>query len=50
MGCIKTIFYAISNVETFVGEVYETRASTVFRHFKVGVGDQPFKLQEVGHR
>jgi hypothetical protein len=50
MGCINTIFYAISNVETFVGEVYETQTSIVFWHFKVGASDQPFKLQEIGHR
>ncbi len=49
MGCINKIFYAISNVETFVGEVYETQASIVFWHFKVEASDQPFKLQEIGH-
>jgi hypothetical protein len=49
MGCINKIFYAISNVETFVGEVYETQASIVFWHFEVEANDQPFKLQEIGH-
>jgi hypothetical protein len=49
MGCINTIFFVISNVETFVGEVYETQASIVFQCFKVGASDQPFKLHKVGH-